>query len=86
MLFIQTALVFAGIYIALGLLFAGYFVVSLITRLDPAAKGTGPGFRALIFFGAVPFWPLLIIRVWRGVNGPVEGNSHRDAAIDRKND
>lgn len=47
-------------YAALGLLFGLAFVGSGVARLDPAARGTSVGFRALILPGSVALWPVLL--------------------------
>jgi len=55
-------------YGALGALFAVAFVTRGISRVDPAAKGTGAGFRLIVFPGSAVLWPLLLaewIRVSR---------------------
>jgi len=55
-------------YGALGALFAAAFVTRGIGRVDPAAKGTGAGFRLIVLPGSVVLWPLLLaewIRVSR---------------------
>jgi hypothetical protein len=49
-------------YLAIGLLFAVWFVAFGVTKLDDSAKGTGFGFRLIIFFGAAAFWTFL---AWR---------------------
>lgn len=65
------------IYLALGLLFALWFVAFGITRLDETAKGTSIGFRLIIFFGAIPFWFLLAKRLFKGEKRPTEKNAHQ---------
>jgi hypothetical protein len=65
------------IYLAIGCLFALYFVIFGITKLDDSAKGTSFGFRFLIFFGAIPFWILLAWRLFKGEKRPMENNAHR---------
>jgi hypothetical protein len=67
-------------YAAAGVLFAVYFALSGVTKLDDAAKGTGPGFRLIIFPGAAAFWPLLLFRLVKGTHRPAEKNAHRNAA------
>jgi hypothetical protein len=52
------------IYVALGLVFGIAFVSVGVTKIDTAAKNTGPGFRLTILPGVVAFWPLLMAR-WR---------------------
>jgi hypothetical protein len=49
-------------YLAIGLLFAVWFVAFGVTKLDDSAKGTSFGFRLIIFFGAAAFWAFL---AWR---------------------
>ncbi len=68
-------------YCLLGVLFAVAFVTAGVQRIDSQAKGSGLGFRMLIFPGAVAFWPLLLRRWVRGFSDPaVEQNPHRRAA------
>jgi len=66
-------------YTLLGLGFALLFVTRGVTRVDPAARGTGWGFRLLLLPGAVALWPLLARRWWRGGAPPVERTAHRTA-------
>lgn len=72
------------LYLGLGLLFALAFVGRGASRIDPAARQSGIGFRLLILPGAVAFWPLLAYRWLRAFRGepirPEESNAHRDAA------
>lgn len=49
-------------YLAIGLLFAVWFVAFGVTKFDDSAKETGIGFRLIIFFGAAAFWAFL---AWR---------------------
>lgn len=49
-------------YAALGLAFGLPFVTFGIGRLDPNARGSGPGFRMLVLPGVVALWPLLLRR------------------------
>jgi hypothetical protein len=53
-------------YGLLGLLFGVCFVTVGVSRLDPMARGTGPGFRLLILPGAAVLWPWLLYRWVRG--------------------
>ena len=59
-----------AIYAAVGALFALAFVIAGVTKLDSEARGSGWGFRAIIFPGVVAFWPLLLSRWVRGVTEP----------------
>ena len=71
-------------YAVLGVLFALPFVSAGVQRIDSQAKGSGFGFRVLIFPGAVAFWPLLLHRLMRGGPDPaVEQNAHRRSALER---
>ena len=65
------------IYLAIGVLFAFWFVTFNITKLDDSAKGTSIGFRLIIFWGAIPFWFLLAKRILKGEKRPTEKNAHR---------
>ena len=73
----------AGIYLAIGVLFAFYFVSYGVTRLDESAKETSIGFRFLIFFGAAAFWVLLAWRLLKGEKRPIEKNAHRQISESR---
>lgn len=53
-----------GAYAAIGFVFAAAFVTRGVGALDPVAKNSGWGFRALLFPGTVAFWPLLAKRWW----------------------
>jgi len=65
-------------YALVGLVFAGFFVSLGVQKLDSEAKGSGIGFRLLIFPGAAAFWPMLLARWTRGiVEPPNERNPHR---------
>jgi hypothetical protein len=55
----------AEMYLIAGAIFAVAFAARGVERIDSAAAGAGLGFRALIFPGAVAFWPLLLKRWWR---------------------
>jgi len=72
---------FAG-YAALGIVFALVFVTLGAPSIDSQARGSGWGFRALIFPGAAALWPLLLGRWLAGRSEPpVEQNPHRRAAL-----
>jgi len=53
-------------YAAVGLLFAAVFLVVGINRIDPAAKGSGIGFRLLILPGVAALWPVMFKRWIQG--------------------
>ena len=71
----------AGIYAAIGIVFAIPFVLRGAGRIDPNAVHGSRGFRVLIFPGSVALWPLLALR-WLRSDGtpPEEHNTHRAAA------
>jgi hypothetical protein len=55
-------------YAAAGILFAVAFITAGVQRIDPAARGTGAGFRLLILPGAAALWPLLLRRWLEGAS------------------
>jgi hypothetical protein len=67
------------VYLVIGVLFALIFVTIGVSRLDPAARGAGFGFRLLIVPGAAALWPVLAWR-WQKGAPPRERKAHRDAA------
>jgi hypothetical protein len=77
MIFAEIIVYAVFIYLGLGVLFAVWFAASGVTRFDEAAKGTGFGFRLIIFFGAAAFWILLARRLAKGGKRPVEVTAHR---------
>lgn len=64
-----------GVYAALGAVFAVWFVIAGVGRISPAARGTGWGFRLLIWPGSAALWPLLMYELIasRGRGGVVVG-------------
>ena len=57
---IMVLVYFFYAYIALGFLFALFFVFVRLGRIDPNAKGTSVGFKLLIIPGCILLWPLLV--------------------------
>ena len=53
-----------GLYLAVGSAVAAAFHWRGLGRIDPAARGAGPGFRFLITPGLVALWPWMLV-VWR---------------------
>jgi hypothetical protein len=53
-------------HFAAGIVFACVFHAVGITRVDPAARGAGLGFRLLVTPGVIGLWPVLLLR-WRQV-------------------
>ena len=80
MLLAEIIVYTVGVYLGIGVIFALYFVIFGIAKLDQAAKGTSVFFRFLIFFGAVPFWTLLVWRLTFGAPRPVENTAHRQVS------
>ena len=80
MIFAEIIVYAALIYLAIGTLFAVWFAARGVTKLDAAAKGTGFGFRFIIFFGAVAFWVLLVRRLAKGAMRLEENNAHRQSS------
>jgi uncharacterized membrane protein len=72
------------IYAVIGVLFAVWFVIFGVTKLDDSAKETSFGFRLIIFFGAVAFWILLAWRLAKGEKRPTENNAHRQKSLEAK--
>ena len=68
----------AGVYLAVGVLFAVPFVAFGAGRIDPAARGAPAGFRLLVLPGAIALWPYLLSRWASGAKAPPEeSNAHR---------
>ncbi len=84
MIFAEIIVYAVGIYLLLGVLFAVWFAISGITKLDDSAKETGFGFRLIIFFGAVALWILLVWRLAKGEKRPIENNAHRQKSLETK--
>jgi uncharacterized membrane-anchored protein len=70
-------------YLIIGLVFAVPFVLLLVNRVDPSAKGSTWGFRILVTPGVCLLWPLMLLRLLRGGTTPVECNAHRNCATSR---
>ena len=60
-----VALWLAGIYAAIGVLFATVFVTVGIGRVDPVARKAPLGFRLIVLPGCAALWPLLLGRWMR---------------------
>lgn len=76
---VETMVGGVEIYLLLGLIFAVPFVLFLVGRLDPAARGSSWGFRVIVIPGVTLLWPLLLWRLVRRSAIPEERNAHREA-------
>jgi hypothetical protein len=76
MTLLEIILVLVGIYLAIGAVFALYFVVFQIARFDKAANGTSIFFRIIIFFGATALWVLLLKQILQNKER-IEVTAHR---------
>lgn len=59
----ETIWLAVGAYLGAGALFAFYFVLRGVDRLDAASRGAGFLFRVFLFPGAAALWPLLLMRM-----------------------
>ena len=55
-----------GLYVAVGIVFAIFFVTLGVARVDPAARGAPWGFRLIILPGTVALWPIMLLKFIRG--------------------
>ena len=69
-----------AVYAGIGVLFAVFFVVAGVNRIDVVARESTWGFRVMIFPGSVALWPLLLKRWFFRQAAPAESNAHRKAA------
>ena len=49
-------------YLAAGAAFAAAFLARGLAVVDPAARGAGLAFRAILFPGVAGLWPYLLLR------------------------
>jgi hypothetical protein len=77
---VEWSLAALAVYVAIGVVFAAFFVTRLVARIDHLADGATVGFRLLIFPASAALWPMLARRVWSAHpdRGPVEHTPHRD--------
>jgi membrane protease YdiL (CAAX protease family) len=76
MILLEIILVLLGIYLAIGGLFALYFVVFQIAEFDESATETSVFFRIIIFFGAMVFWVFLFKQILQAKE-KIEVTAHR---------
>ena len=60
MIAVKIALILGLVYLAGGLVFAIFFLSKGLEKTDPAAHGTGWGFRLIILPGTIALWPVLL--------------------------
>lgn len=51
-----------GMYLLVGSVFAPFFALAGVDRIDPVAKGATVGFRLMVLPGAALLWPVLARR------------------------
>lgn len=70
-----------GLYVAVGIVFALFFVTVGAGRIDPSVPQSTRRFRVMIVPGVIALWLLLLWRLWQGVpHPPIERNAHREAS------
>ncbi len=52
-------------YVALGVVFSGYFYLGGAKRIDEGTQGTPWHFKAIIYPGVVLFWLPLFVKIFR---------------------
>ncbi len=57
-------------YLSVGAVFALWFVIRGVARIDPNSRGSHWAFRVLIFPGAAALWPLLLAKLRRAPAAP----------------
>ena len=70
MLCAQVIIAVVLAYLALGILFALWFVIVGVTRLDPGSRGAPFAFRMLILPGVAVLWPVMLIKSVRARAAP----------------
>lgn len=50
------------LYLLAGLIVASFYVWRGVGLVDPAARGTSPGFRLLIIPGCAALWPVVLMQ------------------------
>lgn len=77
---VQGLIKLVRVYFTAGLVFAVFFSLAGVQRVDSGAKGLAPFFRLIIIPGVSIFWPLFAMRLVRGKQHPTEQTAHRQAA------
>ncbi|MEM1447532.1 MAG: hypothetical protein AAF957_03160 [Planctomycetota bacterium] len=69
----------AGVYLAVGALFAPAFAFAGAGKIDPDARDATWGFRLLVMPGAALLWPVLLRRWATGTQPREERTPHKRA-------
>jgi hypothetical protein len=59
---VEIILMIVALYFFAGILFAIFFSIKGIQKVDPSTHGSGLGFRIIIIPGVVTLWPVLLIK------------------------
>jgi len=59
---VEVLLIFAAIYLVLGVLFVVPFLMKGLTNVDEGAHGSTIGFKVIIIPGVIVFWPVLLTK------------------------
>jgi hypothetical protein len=70
MMIVSILLIIAGVYLALGFLFAIPFVIKGVQKIDHGAEGGSIGFRIIIIPGTMVFWPFLLKKWIKALKHP----------------
>ena len=66
----ESILLLAAGYLAIGLLFGVFFAVRGVQLLDPVANSSPITFRLLMVPGATALWPLLLVQLLKRKSEP----------------
>ena len=58
-----------AVYLAIGAVFALFFVWKGAAMIDASARGANLWFRVFIFPGVAGLWPLILVRMFFGFRG-----------------
>ena len=57
---IETLLIIAAVYLAVGVLFVIPFLIKGLNKVDEGAHGSTIGFKIIIIPGVIVLWPVLL--------------------------
>ena len=63
---IETLLIIAAVYLAVGVLFVIPFLIKGLNKVDEGAHGSTIGFKIIIIPGVIVFWPVLLSKWMKG--------------------